>query len=83
MLNSLLLPLNGFRLFQIKQMLHKVSEAEHGHEPSLAAYAIRAATSCATSVGVAPTSMPFDLTLRMPRPKSRLTESAAPAPFSP
>ena len=34
-------------------------EADHGHEPSLAPYVMRAATSCATSVGVAPTSMPF------------------------
>jgi CRP/FNR family transcriptional regulator, cyclic AMP receptor protein len=30
MLNSLLLPLNGVRLIQIKQMLTKVNKAEHG-----------------------------------------------------
>jgi hypothetical protein len=30
MLNSVLLPLNGFRLFQIKQMLVKVRDASHG-----------------------------------------------------
>ena len=55
------------RLRAVGELVHREAlgrrntarEADDVHRPRLASYLMRLATSCATSVGVAPTSMPF------------------------